>query len=140
MPQGAEVDLGCTRKCRTQRLEPTNDLDAEPLDFLLVGFQGKLLVQSHDRVLFDEVVPSALVFEGDGLIGDSDGGHTDWQYEKDAGENAQKVRRPRVSASQRKFTNKEQRELEVRPARIEAFEKQQTGIAAKLADTAFYRN
>src|SRR5690606_26451667 len=64
--------------------EPPNDLDAETLallENLLVEYEGTLLVVSHDRSFLDEVVTSTLVFEGDGKIGDYDGGYTDWKNE-----------------------------------------------------------
>jgi ATP-binding cassette subfamily F protein uup len=132
--------------------EPTNDLDAETLDLLedlLVEFQGTLLLVSHDREFLDEVVTSTLVFEGDGRIGDYVGGYTDWQTEKakDAARAitvAAAAPKPAAVAKQdakpaRKLTGKEQKELETLPAKIEALEKEQAELAAKLADPAFYK-
>jgi ABC transport system ATP-binding/permease protein len=142
--------------------EPTNDLDAETLDLLedlLVEFQGTLLLVSHDRAFLDEVVTSTLVFEGDGRIGDYAGGYTDWMQDK-----AKQAARALTLASQeeapvraeatevkrsgnavpskpgKKLTNKERQELEVLPARIEALEKEQAELAAKLADPTFYKS
>jgi ATP-binding cassette subfamily F protein uup len=66
--------------------EPTNDLDAETLDLLedlLVAYTGTLLIVSHDRDFLDNVVTSTLVFEGDGRIGDYNGGYADWVREKE---------------------------------------------------------
>jgi len=40
----------------------------------------------------------------------------------------------------RKLTNKEQRELETLPKRIETLETEQAELTAKLADPAFYKN
>ena len=142
--------------------EPTNDLDAETLDLLedlLVEFQGTLLLVSHDRSFLDEVVTSTLVFEGDGRIGDYVGGYTDWQNErkkqaakKPVGPPGRASAEPRVAAAEnagppgaspvaaaRKLTNKERRELEALPARIEALEKEQATLVLKLADPGFYR-
>ena len=51
--------------------EPTNDLDAETLELLeelLVGYEGTLLLVSHDRAFLDNVVTSTFVFEGDGIV------------------------------------------------------------------------
>ncbi|MFZ5493727.1 MAG: ATP-binding cassette domain-containing protein [Verrucomicrobiota bacterium] len=134
--------------------EPTNDLDAETLDLLadlLVEFQGTLLLVSHDREFLDEVVTSTLVFEGDGRIGDYVGGYTDWQQEK--AKQAGRVQRPAaperttgpvVPAANpkpaRKLSNKERHELESLPATIEALEKEQAELTAKLADPAFYKS
>jgi len=133
--------------------EPTNDLDAETLDLLedlLVEFQGTLLLVSHDREFLDEVVTSTLVFEGDGRIGDYAGGYTDWMQDK-AKEAARAAllasvpEKPAVApkaaakATGRKLSGKEQKELESLPARIEALEKEQAELTAKLADPSFYK-
>jgi ATP-binding cassette subfamily F protein uup len=136
--------------------EPTNDLDAETLDLLedlLVEYQGTLLVVSHDRDFLDNVVTSTLVFEGDGRIGDYIGGYSDWMAEKAKREAAAKakaeVRTARPEADRaggataprrRKLNNKEQRELETLPAKIEALEQEQAELTAKLADPDFYKN
>jgi ATP-binding cassette subfamily F protein uup len=131
--------------------EPTNDLDSDTLDLLedlLVEYQGTLLIVSHDRDFLDNVVTSTLVFEGDGRIGDYVGGYSDWVREREKaaaaasravapGKAAAHAPSPRTTA--RKLTNKERRELEELPARIEAFEAEQSALAAKLADPLFYR-
>jgi ATP-binding cassette subfamily F protein uup len=140
--------------------EPTNDLDAETLDLLedlLVEFQGTLLLVSHDREFLDEVVTSTLVFEGDGRLGDYVGGYTDWQNEKK--KLAGRAQRPAApertigpvvpaakapgsatpATPRKKLSGKEQKELETLPAKIEALEREQSELTAKLADPAFYR-
>jgi ATP-binding cassette subfamily F protein uup len=145
--------------------EPTNDLDAETLDLLedlLVEFQGTLLLVSHDREFLDEVVTSTLVFEGDGRIGDYVGGYSDWQAElkkqaarAKAGEGTRPpgkgptasaavvggVPSPRGdnAAQPKKLSNKERAELDALPARIEALEKEQAELTAKLGDANFYK-
>ncbi len=129
--------------------EPTNDLDAETLDLLenlLVEYQGTLLVVSHDRAFLDEVVTSTLVFEGDGRIGDFDGGYTDWKNElaKRAAAAATPVksgpvRSTAAAVASRKLNNKEQRELAELPARIEKLEAEQAALSAKLGDVSIYR-
>ncbi len=143
--------------------EPTNDLDAETLDLLedlLVEFKGTLLVVSHDRAFLDEVVTSTLVFEGEGRIGEYVGGYADWVNEKKKQEvrlqaqalqsvagvadpgraKARGSATPATPKPARKLTNKEQKELEGLPAKIEALEKEQAVLTAKLADPAFYKN
>ncbi|MBL9217033.1 MAG: ATP-binding cassette domain-containing protein [Opitutaceae bacterium] len=140
--------------------EPTNDLDAETLDLLedlLVEFQGTLLLVSHDREFLDEVVTSTLVFEGDGRLGDYVGGYTDWQNEKK--KQAGRAQRPAAperttgpvvpaakapgsatpATPRKKLTGREQKELETLPAKIEALEREQAELTAKLADPAFYK-
>ncbi len=136
--------------------EPTNDLDAETLDLLedlLVEYQGTLLVVSHDRDFLDNVVTSTLVFEGDGRIGEYIGGYTDWKRElekraiKAKAAAAETTKAPGSATpatpkqgKTRKLTNKEQGELEKLPAKIEALEKEQAELTAKLADPDFYKN
>ncbi|MCF7689697.1 MAG: ATP-binding cassette domain-containing protein, partial [Cephaloticoccus sp.] len=138
--------------------EPTNDLDAETLDLLedlLVDYQGTLLVVSHDRDFLDNVVTSTLVFEGDGRIGEYIGGYSDWVAEKEkqvaAKANAAGVGLPAVALAKkgdpgapapkpRKLTNRERRELEALPARIEALENEQAELGIKLSDPEFYKN
>jgi ATP-binding cassette subfamily F protein uup len=130
--------------------EPTNDLDAETLELLenlLVEFTGTLLLVSHDREFLDNVVTSTLVFEGDGRIGEYIGGCSDWlaldaARKAAAAPPAKPVREETAvarPAKARKLTQKEQRELEALPARIEQFEAEQAEFAAKLADPGFYQ-
>ena len=127
--------------------EPTNDLDAETLDLLedlLVEYEGTLLIVSHDRDFLDNVVTSTLVFEGDGRIGDYVGGYADWVREKEkaAAGACAPVRKPEAAArpaAPRKLTNKERRELDELPARIDAMEAEQAELGAKLADPVFYK-
>lgn len=60
--------------------EPTNDLDLEMLEVLeeqLLGFDGTLLIVSHDRAFLDNVVTSVLVFE-EGGVEEYVGGYGDW--------------------------------------------------------------
>jgi len=132
--------------------EPTNDLDAETLDLLedlLVEFTGTLLLVSHDRAFLDEVVTSTLVFEGDGRIGDYVGGYSDWQAElkKQAARKTSEPARTATAAAPasaaatpaKKLNNKERAELDALPARIEALEKEQAELTAKLGDATFYK-
>ena len=61
--------------------EPTNDLDAETLELLedrIVGFQGTVILVSHDRAFLNNVVSGTIVFEPDGLF-EYVGGYDDWQ-------------------------------------------------------------
>jgi len=129
--------------------EPTNDLDAETLELLedlLVEFNGTLLVISHDREFLDNVVTSTLVFEGQGRIGDYVGGYNDWMLQRQAAEAPAKNSPARPEAgknpsgkSSGKVSAQERKELESLPARIEALEREQAELAAKLADPVFYK-
>jgi len=134
--------------------EPTNDLDAETLELLedlLVEYQGTLFLVSHDREFLDNVVTSTLVFEGEGRIGDYVGGYADWIRQRTASRPPAREAAPAASdlesragptaprKARRKLTNKEQAELDSLPSRIEALDREQAELAAKLADPAFYR-
>ena len=57
--------------------EPTNDLDIETLELLeelIGGFDGTVLLVSHDRAFLDNIVTSTLAFEGDGVVREYVGG------------------------------------------------------------------
>ncbi|MEQ9411698.1 MAG: ATP-binding cassette domain-containing protein [Fuerstiella sp.] len=136
--------------------EPTNDLDAETLDLLeetLPQFPGTILLVSHDRAFLNNVVTSTIVFEGDGIVREYDGGYDDWLRQKNAqptalapadsvpGGSPHAVQtdaapaRPRT----RKRSYKEQRELETLPETIEALETRQAEIHEQMAAPEFYR-
>ena len=60
--------------------EPTNHLDipsAEVLEEALDGFEGAVLVVSHDRYFLDQVVDRIVAFE-DGELRSYPGGYTDY--------------------------------------------------------------
>ena len=60
--------------------EPTNNLDipsAEALEAALEGFEGAVVVVSHDRYFLDAVVDRVAAFE-DGTVTESIGGYTDY--------------------------------------------------------------
>jgi ABC transport system ATP-binding/permease protein len=138
--------------------EPTNDLDAETLELLedlLVEYSGTLLLVSHDRAFLDEVVTSTLVFEGEGRVLEYVGGYEDWVRQRDSLrpviEASAPVRQPQAPSSPaeknkgknnrpRKFLNRERRELEEMPAKIEKLEAEQTAVSAKLWDPSLYQN
>ena len=123
--------------------EPTNDLDVETLELLeelLTDYQGTLLLVSHDRAFLDNVVSSTLVLEGNGQIGEYIGGYSDWLRQRPAAATAVAAAAakpglardeptPTATATpKRKLSFKDQRELDLLPARIEQLE---TDIAAR---------
>jgi ATP-binding cassette subfamily F protein uup len=62
--------------------EPTNDLDLETLELLeelIAGFDGTVLIVTHDREFLDNVVTSTLAFEGGGAVVENVGGWADYQ-------------------------------------------------------------
>ncbi|MEO1551293.1 MAG: ATP-binding cassette domain-containing protein [Pseudomonadota bacterium] len=60
--------------------EPTNDLDIETLDLLqevIDGYEGTVLLVSHDRDFIDRVATTTLSFEGAGRVTVYAGGYSD---------------------------------------------------------------
>ena len=133
--------------------EPTNDLDAETLELLedlLIEYPGTVLLVSHDREFLNNVVASTLVFEGDGLVKEYDGGYDDWVRQRDAALAADSASAtisqpaaPKLNAASqgrtRKLSFKEQKELDAFPARIEALEIEQRELHEKMAAPSFYQ-
>ena len=135
--------------------EPTNDLDIETLELLeelLAQYDGTLFLVSHDRAFLDNVVTQVIAFEGDGKLIEYVGGYEDWARVKKYQATAASAKSP-VSTPPRvaiapvekakpgnKLSFKEARELEELPKRIEALEREQSDIAAHLADGAIYRS
>jgi ATP-binding cassette subfamily F protein uup len=65
--------------------EPTNDLDIETLNILedfLAGYQGCVILVSHDRYLMDKLVDHIFIFSGEGEIKDFYGNYTEYQIEQ----------------------------------------------------------
>ncbi len=69
--------------------EPTNDLDIQTLNLLedfLLGFQGCVLVVSHDRYFLDRVADHLFVLDGEGALKDFPGnysGYREWKREQE---------------------------------------------------------
>jgi len=132
--------------------EPTNDLDLETLELLeerLLDFNGTLILVSHDRAFLNNVVTSTIAFEGDGAISEYVGGYDDWQRQykarQEASERAQakpakiSSKAPARRAKPRRLTYKEKQQLEALPGRIEALEKEQGELHARIADPKLYK-
>jgi ATP-binding cassette subfamily F protein uup len=133
--------------------EPTNDLDAETLELLeelLVNYEGTLLLVSHDRAFLDNVVTGTIVHEGEGLFTEYTGGYEDWVRQRKIAE-AAKTAPPAISAPSvptkgvkiekgRKFLNREQRELDELPGKLEELEAKQAELSERLADPALYQS
>ncbi|MCH8476442.1 MAG: ATP-binding cassette domain-containing protein [Wenzhouxiangella sp.] len=133
--------------------EPTNDLDAEPLELLeerLADYPGTLLLVSHDREFLDNVVTSTLVFEGQGHVSEYVGGYSDWLRQR-PGDSDQLQADPVSSPSVRpanapapkprpaKLSYKLARELEQLPGQVESMEAEIERIGALMNDPAFYQ-
>ena len=130
--------------------EPTNDLDVETLELLeelLAGYQGTLLLVSHDRAFLDNVVSSTLVLEGDGKIGEYVGGYSDWLRQRPAATApvaAVAARSPApaptpAQEAKRKLSYKDQRELEQLPTRIEQLEADIAARSEAMNDPSFFQ-
>jgi ABC transport system ATP-binding/permease protein len=138
--------------------EPTNDLDAETLDLveeMVADYAGTLLLVSHDRAFLDNVVTSALVFDGGGRIDEYVGGYSDsmrQRAERNAtatdGRKMQDRARadgaparppPAPRTKPRKLSFNEQQELKSLPAVIERLEAEQTALQFSLSDPALFR-
>ena len=134
--------------------EPTNDLDVETLELLeemLGDYAGTILLVSHDRDFLDAVVTSTIVLEGDGRVGEYVGGYTEWLRQRPRGamkgdmraekfgEAAKPVAPEIPAAPRRKLSYKDQRELELLPARIESLEKRMAELGQALQDPTLYQ-
>jgi ATP-binding cassette subfamily F protein uup len=135
--------------------EPTNDLDIETLELLealLAGYEGTLLVVSHDRAFLDAVVTQTIAAEGAGVWREYAGGYDDWLRVKKAQAAQPPEPRARVSAppkaparvrtpseGARKLNFNERRELDALPVRIDALEAEQKDLALRLADPMLYQ-
>ncbi|MCV4243524.1 ATP-binding cassette domain-containing protein [Pseudomonas aeruginosa] len=144
--------------------EPTNDLDVETLELLeevLLGFQGTVLMVSHDRAFLDNVVTSTLVFEGEGKVREFVGGYQDWLRQggtprllgvsesksgkaelntalAPAAEPVPAAAAPRAAPVKKKLSYKLQRELEALPGQIDAVEAELAGVQEAIAQQDFY--
>jgi ATP-binding cassette subfamily F protein uup len=138
--------------------EPTNDLDIETLELLeeiLLGFEGTVLLVSHDREFMDNAVTSLLVLEGNGVVSEHAGGYSDWLARggrlQEAGSQpagAPKATEPdpveaAATAPEKKprpkLSYKEQRELDALPVRIDELEQQQQALEHTMSGPEFYQ-
>jgi ATP-binding cassette subfamily F protein uup len=131
--------------------EPTNDLDVETLELLeelLNEYTGTLLLVSHDRDFIDNVVTSTLVLEGDGEVGEYIGGYSDWLRQKPAAAIARPggakaapapAPAPAPVAPKKKLSFKEQRELELLPAKLEELEAEIARRTGAMNDPKYFQ-
>jgi ATP-binding cassette subfamily F protein uup len=127
--------------------EPTNDLDLETLEQLedlLMGFDGTLLVVSHDRAFLDNVVTSTLVWEGDGQWRPYVGGYEDWLRQRPApaeaanGAKAASPKAKRSAAAPRRMGYQERREMSELPRTIERLEAERSTVFGLMSSPEFY--
>jgi ABC transport system ATP-binding/permease protein len=133
--------------------EPTNDLDLETLELLeelIAGFDGTVLIVTHDREFLDNVVTSTLAFEGAGVVAEYVGGWADYERAKRSAGDAPTDRAPALGGTSvsprektvrpRKRTFNEEREYAELPARIEALEAEQRQLQEEAASADFYKS
>ncbi|MCQ2130895.1 MAG: ABC-F family ATP-binding cassette domain-containing protein [Bacteroidales bacterium] len=133
--------------------EPTNDLDIVTLNILeeyLLGYQGSLIIVSHDRHFLDRLVDHLFVFCGEGIVKDFIGGYSEYrsfikdyeaQQKKDAreAEVREKAAAAKVApvvqapAKKRKLSWKEQRELETLESVMASLGAEKEELEAKMA-------
>jgi ABC transport system ATP-binding/permease protein len=129
--------------------EPTNDLDIESLELLeqkLQEYPGTLLLVSHDQRFLDNVVTQTIASEGDGSWRDYVGGYTDWLAQRPKSVPARKEQKsaPNPPAAVRekpraRMSYKDQRELEALPGEIEALEREQSEIVARMSSADYHK-
>ncbi|EOL8936059.1 ABC transporter ATP-binding protein [Cronobacter dublinensis] len=132
--------------------EPTNDLDVETLELLeelIDGYQGTVLLVSHDRQFVDNTVTECWIFEGEGRIGQYVGGYHDARGQQASSRAMQQpvakktdaapdAKAETVKRGSNKLSYNLQRELEQLPARLETLEAELVALQAKVSDAAFF--
>ncbi len=132
--------------------EPTNDLDVETLELLeelIDGYQGTVMLVSHDRQFVDNTVTECWIFEGQGKIGRYVGGYHDAKGQQGSAqplrqaaaaksEKAEPQKAEPVKRANSKLSYNLQRELEQLPQRLEQLEADLGTLQAKVADADFF--
>ena len=118
--------------------EPTNDLDIDTLDLvesILSGYNGTLVVVSHNRDFLDRLVNKILFFKGNGEVVLFNGGYHDFLNNKDLLINdsddslkidhkAEKYKKNSSKVIKKKLTFKLQFELNNLPKQIDLLKEQ----------------
>ena len=118
--------------------EPTNDLDIDTLDLvesILSGYNGTLVVVSHNRDFLDKLVNKILFFKGNGEVVLFNGGYHDFLNNKDLLINAsddslkidhkaEKYKKNLSKVTKKKLTFKLQYELNNLPKQIDLLKEQ----------------
>lgn len=138
--------------------EPTNDLDVQTLGVLedyLEGFNGCVIVVSHDRYFLDRTVSTVFAFEGAGQLGQYPGNYSAYMEikqtrealakeqakEQEKAAEQQRQSRPQTQAvptkvkpasPSQKLSYKEKREYEQLETQIPAMEAEKEAIEKQL--------
>lgn len=124
--------------------EPTNDLDIVTLNILeefLEGYQGCLLMVTHDRYFMDRLVDHVFVLDGQGGVKDIHGNYTEYREsfgninppKEEKKETVSKKEEPAPSARKKgKLSFKEQKELEQLEKEISDLEEKKKILVDKM--------
>ena len=128
--------------------EPTNDLDMQTLELLeemLLGFEGTLLLVSHDRAFLDATVTSCLVPVGEGKWLQTAGGWSDAQEQirpkssKASGKKKSGAKsQPSTPPKKGKLSFKDQHRLKEAEAAIPRLTAEIETLEKKLADPELF--
>ncbi|MCX3309431.1 ABC transporter ATP-binding protein [Pantoea vagans] len=135
--------------------EPTNDLDVETLELLeelIDGYQGTVLLVSHDRQFVDNTVTECWIFEGNGEIGTFVGGYHDAQQQRAAYRQHRSASPAKATANSTKPAAEKSdakrnvnklsynlaRELEQLPQKLEQLEARIGELQAKMSHPDFF--
>lgn len=133
--------------------EPTNDLDIPTLNVLesfLMGYEGSLVIVSHDRYFMDKLIDHVFIFDGSATIKDFPGNYTDYrnhleESEKQTeGKSKEKPKEKPVEQTppskpaeeKKKLSFKEKQEFETLEKEIEKLEKKKTELTDKLSSSS----
>lgn len=132
--------------------EPTNDLDIDSLELLeqtLASYPGTIILVSHDRRFLDNVVTEVLAPEGNGKWREYAGGYAEWFAQRPAEalpvkkapapKDEEKKAKPKPQVQQKiKLSWRESRELEALPEKLEALEKEQSDLIARMSEGSYH--
>ena len=135
--------------------EPTNDLDVETLELLeelIDGYQGTVLLVSHDRQFVDNTVTECWIFEGNGEIGSFVGGYHDAQQQRAAYKQQKSAQASKPVAAAKPAAEKNDparrggnklsynlmRELEQLPQKLESLESRIGELQAQMSHPDFF--
>ncbi|MFM7078639.1 MAG: ATP-binding cassette domain-containing protein, partial [Bacteroidota bacterium] len=124
--------------------EPTNDLDIVTLNLLeefLVGYEGCLLLVTHDRYFMDKLVDHVFVLTEGGKVLDIHGNYSAYRdaasgYEKKINTTVESVEPPKDNRSKQrkeKRSYKEQQEYERLEQEIQDLESEKTDLEKQMA-------
>ncbi len=132
--------------------EPTNDLDVETLELLeelIDGYQGTVMLVSHDRQFVDNTVTECWIFEGQGRVGRYVGGYHDAKGQQGSAQplrqaaaakadKGEQQKAEPVKRANSKLSYNLQRELEQLPQRLEELETSLGVLQAQVGDADFF--